>query len=244
MRRFVFKPLAVLAVVLCIGEQDAQAASLAPGDSILMTGTTAALSPELTGVVIQDSILTTNTVQVPPDLSPFSVARFEVQNRVVRSDTDGTLIFAPRILFGFNTSSFDLHVTRVEMFGFGSFDIDAAYRTDGLGDRGPTSGSRSADGQLLSFSFGDPLFIGNIVQEPQEESHFFSLKTEATVFENTGRLSIFAEAVDDPVPGREYRFDVGGLAVPTVVPLPASLPLLASVLIAAFGVVRVRARAT
>jgi hypothetical protein len=174
-----------------------------------------------------------------PDL-PFLFARFEVQNRVVESAVDGTMVFMPRILFGANVTTGNLLVDRVEMFGFGDFSIDASYRTDGLGDRGPTFASRSADGETLDFTFGFPLVINSLVGGVLEESYFFALKSDATAFENTGRISIFARAEGDDF--NTYRFDVGGLAVPTVVPLPASLPLLASVLIGAFGVVRLRAR--
>lgn len=209
----------------------AQAAPLTPGDTINVTGSTSVSNPELAGVVLQDSILTTNSVQVPPEANPLvNFADFDVQNRVVQSGTDGTMIFMPRILFGRNVTPFQLQVNRVEMFGFGDFAIDASYRTDGLGDRGPTFGTRSADGQTLSFDFGFPLVVSNLFSGPQEESYFFSLKSDATEFENSGRLSIFAQAVGDPVPGREYRFDVGRIAVPTAVtpvPLPASLPVLA-----------------
>lgn len=221
--------VAVVAVVVGLGCAGLQAAPLAPGDTIFMSGSTVATSPELGGVIQQDSVLTTNTRQVPPDALPLTnFADFDVQNRVVQSDLDGAMIFAPRILFGRNVTPFTLLVKRVEMWGFGSFAVDATYRTDGLGDRGPTTGSRSADGQSMSFDFGFPLVISNLFAGPQEESYFFSLKTDATAFENTGRLSVFVEAVGDPVPSREYRFDVGGLAVPLgAVPLPASLPLLA-----------------
>ena len=122
------------------------------------------------------------------------------------------------------------------------FAIDATYRTDGPGDRGPTFGSRSGDGEELSFDVGFPLFINNLFAGPQEDSYFFALKTDATTLENTGRLSIFAEAVGDPVQGREYRFDVGGLSVPTetsAVPLPTTFPLLATV---ACGLALIRRR--
>ena len=222
---------AALAIAAGFLSPIAQATPLTPGDTIIVTGSTSASNPELAGVILQDSILTTNSMQVPPEANPLvNFADFDVQNRVVQSGMDGTMIFMPRILFSRNVTPYPLQVNRVEMFGFGDYAIDATYRTDGLGDSGPTFGARSADGQILSFDFGFPLVISNLFAGLQEESYFFSLKSDATEFENSGRLSIFAQAVGDPVQGREYRFDVGGIAVPTdtpPVPLPASLPFLA-----------------
>ncbi|MBL3705797.1 hypothetical protein GI582_24125 [Sulfitobacter sp. BDSS02] len=230
--------LAAAVFVAVLGGTAAVAAPLVPGDTIMMPGSTAASNPDLVGSVVQDSIPMTNTRQVPPGSNPLvNFADFEVQNRVLRSDADGNLIFAPRILFGRNVTPFPLLVNRVEMWGFSDFAIDASYRVDDVGDRGPTTGSRSADGQTLSFDFGFPLFVNNLFAGPQEESYFFSLKSETSSFANTGRLSIFAEAVGDPVQGRVYRFDVGGLAVPTttVVPLPASMVMLIGAIAALFS---------
>lgn len=235
--RFV-KCLATAVVVAVFGNTAAMSAPLVPGDTIMMPGSTAASNPDLVGGIVQDSILTTNTQQVPPGSNPLvNFADFEVQNRVMRSDADGNLIFAPRILFSRNVTPYPLLVNRVEMWGFSDFAIDASYRVDGVGDRGPTTGSRSADGQTLSFDFGFPLFVSNLFAGPQEESYFFSLKSETSSFANTGRLSIFAEAVGDPVQGTVYRFDVGGLAVPTttVVPLPASMVMLIGAIAALFS---------
>ena len=64
--------------------------------------------------------------------------------------------------------------------------------------------------------------IGNLAGEVTEESYPFALKTDATSFENSGRLSIFARAVSDDF--NTYRFDVGGMAVPTDIVSPIPLP--------------------
>lgn len=241
MKAIYFRTLSVFPLVDGMVGTFARAAPLAQGDTIFVTGTTVASNPELGDGVQQYAILTTNTRQVLPDANPLTnFADFEIQNRVVRSDMDATMIFAPRIILRRNVTPYSLLVNRVEMWGFGDFGIDASYRTDGLGDRGPTTGSRSGDGQTLSFEFDFPLVVNNSFMGPQEENYFFSLKTDATAFENTGRLSLFAEAVGDPVPGREYRFDVGGLAVPAdmaAVSLPVSLSLLT---IGAFGLTLLR----
>ncbi|WP_299785091.1 hypothetical protein [uncultured Marivita sp.] len=218
---FRFSALSTLAAILSASAVGA--ATLAPGDSILVTGTTAAANPELAGVVIQDTIVSTPNVGVP-DL-PFLFARFEVQNRVVRSAVDGTMVFMPRILFGANVTAGNLLVDRVEMFGLGNFAIDANYLTDAPGDRGPTTASRSADGETLDFGFGFPLVINNLFSGVREESYPIALKTDATAFENSGQISIFARAQGDDF--NTYRFDVSGIAVP-VVPLPSPLLMLLS----------------
>ena len=219
---FHFPKAAGFASALTLLAGVASAATLAPGGTIPMPGTTAAANPELAGVVIQDSVVSTPNVAVPA--LPVNFARFEVQNRVVESAVDAAMVFAPRILFGSNVTAGNLLVDRVEMTGWGSFGIDAFYRTDGLGDRGPTFGSRSADGDQLTFDFGFPLVISNLFAGPQEESHFFALKTDATAYENRGRVSIFARAAGDNF--NTYRFDVGGIAVPALAPVPLPAPLL------------------
>lgn len=216
----------LLTAALCMGVSAASAATLNPGGSTFVTGTTEAGSPELAGTVINDNVINGPNVEIVPG-NPFFVANFDVQNRVVRSDLDGTLIFAPRILFGFNLAAPFL-IDSFTLSGFGGFDTDVAYRTDGPGDRGPTFAERSASGDMLDFTFGFPLFVNHLIQGPAEESYFTSIKTNATAFENTGRLSIFGHWQGDAP--ETVRMDYAGIAVPTIapVPLPASILLLLS----------------
>ena len=92
-----------------------------------------ASNPALSGVVQQDTILTTNTRQVPPDANPLvNFADFDVRYRVVRSDSDATMIFAPRILFGRNVTSFPLLVNRVDMWGFADFAVSGGCAPRGI----------------------------------------------------------------------------------------------------------------
>lgn len=206
-----------------------QAATLDPGGMIVMPGSTAASNPELAGTVLNDNLLSTSLSYVP-DGQQTLFAYFKVQNRVTRSALDDTMIFGPRILLGANVTAGNLLVDRVEISGFGSYAIDASYRTDGLGDRGPTSATRSADGNVLDFAFNFPLTISNLFQGTHEESFFLSLKTDARAFENTGRLSIFARAAGDEF--NTYRFDVGDVAVPIDPPSPVPLPASAVLMLA------------
>lgn len=214
----------------------AVATTLNPGDMITMTGTTLVEQPSLGGTVINDDVQT-QLVDVLGGGSIFAIGT-SIQNRVVRSSIDGTLIFAPRISTPFNNTGGDFLVDRMELTGFGDFAVDAAYRTDGLGDRGPTSASRSADGNVMTFDFGFPLIGGNLTLDPHESSYFLSLNTDATAFTLDGRISIFARHSN--FPGETFRFDFGNIAVPAVasVPVPAAAWLFGSGLLGLIGIAR------
>lgn len=232
MKHFLHKSLLVGAIALAANM--AQSATLTVGGSTFVTGTTSAADPELAGVVQNDDILTTPLLHVP-DPSSFFFVGFDIQNRVTRSDTQGTMIFGPRIRFTHNVTGGNFLIDSLLLYGYGDFATDVAYRTDGLGDRGPTFANRSADGDTLNFDFGFPLVVGNLVQSVKEESHFLSIKTDATHFENTGRATIFGRHVD--YPGQTFRLDYSGLAVPTAapVPVPASFLLMLGGFGAFFG---------
>lgn len=204
----------------------ASAAPLGFGDTVFLPGTTAFAEPDLAGSVLNDNIIV-DTMHVND--TAFGLIGTSVQNRVVRSSTDGTLIFGPRLLTATNITFSPFLIDRVELYNFGDFDVDVNYRADGPGDRGPTQASRSADGDTLSFDFGFPLVGGNL-SETQENSYFFSLNTEATAYSLDGRMSVFARHLDRP--GETLRFDFSDIAVPDVapVPLPGSLLMLMSAL--------------
>lgn len=236
-----FKTHIFAGILMCLSSVGATAATLVPGGSIFVTGTTVAADPALAGTVINDDILETTPVNIPADNHLFAVD-FDVQNRVARSGLDGTLIFAPRILFNFNITFAPFLIDSIELTGFGDFATDVAYRTDGLGDRGPTFGDRSIDGETLTLDFGFPLVVSNLSTGIHEESYFLSINTDATAFENTGRATIFGHSI--LAPGEVFRFDYSGLAVPVLapVPVPASAILLLSCLGIGFGFRRRQAR--
>lgn len=230
----------MVAGIIAVTAAPSLAAQLDPGDTIAIPGSTAASAPQTTGAILQDALVQSENVYIPEG-QDFAAAGFSVHNRVVRSAADGTMVFMPRIDFGFNITSSILLVDRIVMFGFGDYEIDASYRTDLEGDRGPTTGARSGSGNTLDFAFGFPFVISNLFQGPHESSFHFALATDATAFENTGGMSIYARATESEF--STYRFDVYGLAVPTEapppppapVPLPASVLLLLSGLGATFG---------
>lgn len=220
----------ILGVTIAVSPTLSSTVPLLAGGSVALPGTTVAVEPYLAGAVVNDNVLT-NFIDVAP-VSIFAIGT-QVQNRVVRSDADGTLIFAPRLMTTFNNTGGNFLVDNMTLFGFGDYAVDVNYRTDGSGDRGPTSANRSADGQDLSFDFGFPLVGANLFANPQEDSFFLSLNTEETAFALTGRISVFARHVN--YPGDTFRFDFGGIAVPA--PATLSLPSTLSLVLGALGLI-------
>ena len=129
-------------------------ALLISGNTIDLLGTTAIMQPELAGAVIHDEAIYDSVTPSGNDLFQVGV---NIQNRVSRSDTDGNLIFAPRIISSLNNTSGNFLIDRAVISGFSDFELDVNYRTDGVGDKGPNSASRSFDGNQLSFDFLSPL---------------------------------------------------------------------------------------
>lgn len=222
---------------LLVAVNAAHAAVLVPGGSTAVAGTTHAADPTLGGVVINDNILTAPLLRIPDPSSIFFVG-FDIQNRVMQSDTDGSMIFGPRLGFVANVSGGNFFIDSLVLHGYGDFATDVAYRTDGLGDAGPTFAERSLDGDTLTLDYGFPLVINNLSQGVHQESHFLSIKTDATHFVNTGRATLFGRHID--YPGQTFRIDFGGLAVPALapVPVPAALLMLLSGLGALVGLRR------
>jgi hypothetical protein len=149
-------------------------------------------------------------------------------------------------------------VTGVRLRGFGSVGIDADFRSDGAGDKAPTSYVRSGDGDSITILWNDASFQGGLVggslpSDPQESSLFPSFVTDSTEFALTGTATIFGYVIDPDRfedegvivrdPGADLvTLTVEGLAVPvpaTVVPLPASVLLLGAG-VAGLGLMRRR----
>lgn len=204
----------------------AAATPLPPGGATLVTGTTVAADPDLAGSVLND-----NLILYDFDPAPLFLAGHDVQNRVTRSAATGNLIFGPRFAQPYNITPFDFLIDGFEITGFGDFATDVAYRTDGVGDRGPTFAERSADGDVLRFTFGFPLVLQNLVQEVQETSYFMSIVTDAKAFAPTGRMTIFGRS--EEFPGQIVTASIGGIAVPVDAPVP--LPAPAALLLAGLG---------
>lgn len=166
----------IFVLALCCAS-GAQAATLAVGDNAL-PGTTSAAEPQLAGVVLEDDLQTFQIVNSTGTLSG------TVQNRVIRSATDGTIDFSWRIRdlsFDGSPAAAAFEVTALRIGGFGStlFGANGNFRTDGLGDIGPDIARVFANpGGFVNFVFSAGL-------ADNQESLFFFIDTNATTYRKT-----------------------------------------------------------
>ncbi|MEM6308782.1 MAG: VPLPA-CTERM sorting domain-containing protein [Pseudomonadota bacterium] len=212
----------------------ALATPLAPGAVIFPTGVTFA-DPVHGGVqtVINDNLIGFSLDPTP--ITPLTTVGGNVQNRVTET-AGGTLNFAPRIRDTFNIDGGTFAISAFRLTGFGMFDLDVDFRTDGLGDKGFSSVSRSLSGDIMTFRYDDPLFIDAIIPPGrQEESLFPSIVSDATDYNFDGTMKIFGYVLPlgatVPNPTADLiSVTIDGVAVPTTlapVPLPASSLFLA-----------------
>lgn len=228
-----------IAATLAVFGSQALAAPLNPGTVVMPAGTDFT-DPVHGGVqlVVNDNLIGFSLDPTPG--SALTAVSGQIQNRVTQLGS-GNLRFAPRIRNTMNLSGGIFAITTLQLEGFGAFDIDADFRTDGLGDKGPTSYSRSVDGNIITARFTDPMAFpteGGLVIESlagglQEESLFPSFVTDATAFDLSGSATISGYLIDEDLfnagggifqDGTFLSVTVDGLAVPVAppVPLPAS----------------------
>lgn len=207
----------------------AGAVVVAPGGGSPLGGTTSAADPNLAGTVINDNLIAWSIT----DGAGGVLVSGNLQNRVIRSDLLGTLIFAPRltdIVYGERGLPENLSLS---LTGYGGGVLDVDFRTDDLGVATFPFVGRSADGGTLVFPTvsGAPGF---------DSSLFLSILSTATNFGLTGMFTIAATfGVDPPM---AFSTTVGGLAVigvdGPVIPLPAAAPLFLSALALAGAALR------
>ncbi|HVH68383.1 MAG TPA: hypothetical protein VM716_10980 [Gemmatimonadales bacterium] len=142
-------------------------AVLVPGATISVPSSTAATEPDLTGVVLHDSLIPF----VILDSLRRVVCRGRLQDRVVRSNQTGLLHFYYRIRGDRRRQRGRIRSGVTLSFGLATLSV--GYRLDGLGVVNPTSATRTAD--TVQFDFKSPLSCG-------AESRFFFIKTNAKNF--------------------------------------------------------------
>lgn len=223
--------LAAFAVMLL--STAATAAPLLPGGVIFPAGDTAITAPNTTGVVQND-----NLIPFSFDITAFTNVGGNVQNRVAESNLLNTMIFSPRIRDTFNIATRGFEIIGFSLDGYAGWSTDVGYRTDGLGDKGPTAVSRSADGDRLTFRYGDPLFISGLFGGPREESLFPYITTDAPSYALTGSMTLFG--INTANPEELFSVELTGLAVPSSVPEPAAGLLFGTGLAGLLGMSRQR----
>ena len=222
-------------VIVCalMAAAPAWAAPLAPGGIINPTGTTAA-DPVHGGI---QTVINDNLIQFgidPTPATPLTLMNGFVQNRVTDPVVGDNLRFAPRIR---DTQFIEPGTFLIDSFsltGYAGFSTDVEFRTDGLGDVGFESVSRSADGDRLNFRFDEFLRIDGIAPGLRQESLFPSIVTDAQAFNYSGTMTIVGYllnldangAIIPPSANDIFSVTIGGIAAPTTVPLPASAFLL------------------
>lgn len=224
-----FKITLSAALVMSAVATSALAVPLANGGMVATSGST--FTPQNSGLIQNDNII--GFSYDPTPLIVFNDVGGEVQNRVIEN-ADGDMVFMPRIRETYNIDGGTFVISEFQLTGYAGFETDVDYRTDGLGDKGFTSVSRSADGDVLTFSFDDPLYV-DAISPPgrREESLFSSIITNATEYDLSGTMTIIGYMVPlgttmpDPLADL-FSITLNGIVAPTTaaVPLPAPLALL------------------
>jgi len=150
------------------------AVPMPPGGVGTPHGQTAAGTPSLAGVVVQDKVI------------PFDCgAAFHgtLQSRVVRSNSLGTLDFYYRIIND-ATSVNGIRLVRAVDFSQAP-TADADYRLDGSGTAAPSLITRvEASGDLVNFAFDDSPI------DPGESSRLFYVRSGRTNYDAAGGIYI------------------------------------------------------
>lgn len=242
MKMFKHSLFTLTALYTCAVSSSLHAAVVSPGESVFLSGTTLSLNPELAGTDRYDF---SDYYDFRPDPIPAGWGHY-YKSQAIQSDLSKSLVFSLQLVGGFNITQYSaVYIDTISLSGYTGWTTDIFYRTDAMGDRGPTSVQRSANGDQLLFSFAFPLTLNNLVGGVLEESYPIQILTDAQAFDTTGRAIINGRSLNG-LTGEWGEFEVylTDLAVPTAVPLPASLPLLLSAIGLLFGLKRLPGRAS
>jgi hypothetical protein len=186
----------------------ARAGVIAPGGSVRVSAAPAGVGSDLAGTVLRDELI------------PFTVrgaggrSLFEgtLQDRVIRQDGGGTLVFAQTVRAD---RGFDRPVILdfLRRTGFAGQAAEADFTGGGVAS--PEKVFRSRDGDLLHFKFDDKLF-------PGEATRLSFVRTESTAFDLGGdtELAFIARGgVEGEVHLRTAQPAAGG-GNPVAIPFP------------------------
>lgn len=169
-----------LAAVSLFAASPAQAVLLGPNQTLPLPGTTSAAEPQLAGLIIVDELIPFSFFSA----SDAGTILGTVQQRIVRSDLDGTLDFYWRVINDVTS------VGVIGSFRIGQFvspEYNANYRTDGSGDVGPQQAHRFGapfESYVNFFDFPpDGLLAG-------QSTLFMFLDTTATAFAPTAFFDV------------------------------------------------------
>jgi len=223
---------AALAAALITTSLAPSALAVPLGDSGVVFTSGVTFTPQNSGIIQNDNLI--DWTYDPTPAIPFNNVGGEVQNRVIEN-ADGNKVFMPRIRETYNIDGGTLVVSAFRLTGYAGFDVDVDYRTDGLGDKGFSSVSRSADGDIMTFRLDDPLYVDSLTPPGrQQESYFSSIITDATEYDMSGTMTILGYVLPNsgatmPDPNADlFQVTLSGIVAPTTtaVPLPAPLALL------------------
>jgi hypothetical protein len=208
---------AVIAAALGLSTLPAHAVLLSPGDfGAVLPGTTVGAEPQLAGTVLVDEVI------------PFSFSAGiglgditgQVQQRVVRSDVDGTLDFYWRV---FNDETSASAIGSFRLGNFISPEYNANWRVDGLGDTAPSGADRFSGVYSSYVNFDFDVFSSDPAAGllPGHSSYFLLLDTTATNYAKTAAYDL-TNMVQNPISGSFAAY------TPAAVPVPASAWLFGS----------------
>ncbi len=198
-------------------------ALVTPGEYAL-PGTTAAERPELAGLILEDQLFDYSFT----DSNTGESVSGTVQNRVVKSDVDGTMDFYWRIRPNNPGTTPEGEITAIRLFnGFDGWALDADWRSDGLGTSSPDTAKYFASGGV-NFLFKDnPVSYTN---DANNGSYFFFLDSQATAYSMTGKYDLLC----NDSAGGNCISQVFTTFAPAV-PLPAAFWLFVSGLLSLIG---------
>lgn len=210
-----------------------QLVPLPPGSvDVPLPGTTSAAEPDLAGLVLADQLISFTGL----DNATGGIAiTGTLQDRVVQETLTGNLDFYGRITITGSTNI----LAAIDSIGEGSFagfNVNANFRTDGLGVQGPNAASSSSDGSEVAWYFESPQRLG--APGGASESLFFFAQTDAKNFDANGSARIVDYSLLNG--GINPTINLDGIYEPVPVPEPATVSLAGLIGLASLVVARRR----